>query len=385
MKGLCQLRRPAAVVIATLAIGPVALGDTVDVCPEGCDYAVIQDAIDQAEDGDEVVVSSGTYTGSGAAVVDLGGKSITLRGADGAEATIIDGEGARCGILCESGESGKTLIEGFTIRNGSNDKGGGIVCEGSSPVIRFCVFQDNIASQWGGGAYCIDGGNPTFQSCTFERNSANNGGGMAVKNSTPELLECLFDQNSAVSSGGGLRLYPGSPVIMSVCEFTGNSADIGGGVRVMNNDDRFAFDQCRFTGNLARVGAGMAAAHSQGEVTSGTFENNVADLEGGGIHCTGGEVDVLDSLFCANFPEHLKSCNSGLGNEFYDECPPDNACPADLNSDGTVGVNDLLIMMSDWHCEKTDDCENPGSDLNQDGSVNILDLLDLISVWGSCG
>ncbi len=384
MKGLCQIGSSATVVASMVAL-PAALADTLNVCPDGCDYAAIQDAVDEAEDGDEIIVSSGTYTGSGASVVDLDGKSITLRGADGAEVTIIDGEGARSGILCGGGESGKTLIEGFTIRNGSNDRGGGIVCEDSSPVVRLCVFQDNIASQWGGGAYCIDGGNPTFQSCTFERNAANNGGGMAVKNSSPWLLDCLFDQNTAVSSGGGLRLYPGSPVTVTVCAFTGNSADIGGGVRVMNNDDQFTFDQCSFTGNTARVGAGMAAAQSEGDVTYATFESNVADIEGGGMHCTGGEVDVLDSLFCANFPEHLKSCNAGLGNEFYDECPPDDPCPADLNGDGTVGVNDLLIMMSDWHCEKNDDCENPGSDLNQDGSVNILDLLELIAAWGPCG
>lgn len=58
---------------------------------------------------------------------------------------------------------------------------------------------------------------------------------------------------------------------------------------------------------------------------------------------------------------------------------PPPPCPADLNSDGTVNVLDLLDILTAWG-------PNPGhpADLNLDGVVNVLDLLDLLTAWGPC-
>lgn len=56
-----------------------------------------------------------------------------------------------------------------------------------------------------------------------------------------------------------------------------------------------------------------------------------------------------------------------------------NACPADLNSDGTVDVLDLLNMLTAWG----PNAGNP-ADLNGDGTVDVLDLLSMLSVWGAC-
>lgn len=54
-------------------------------------------------------------------------------------------------------------------------------------------------------------------------------------------------------------------------------------------------------------------------------------------------------------------------------------CPADLTSDGTVNVMDLLDMLTAWG-------PNPGhpADLNGDGVVNVMDLLDMLTAWGPC-
>ena len=54
-------------------------------------------------------------------------------------------------------------------------------------------------------------------------------------------------------------------------------------------------------------------------------------------------------------------------------------CPADLNSDGSVGILDLLALLAAWG-------SNPGhpADFDGDGTVGILDLLTLLANWGAC-
>jgi hypothetical protein len=58
---------------------------------------------------------------------------------------------------------------------------------------------------------------------------------------------------------------------------------------------------------------------------------------------------------------------------------PESACTGDVNSDGVVGINDLLILLAAWG-------PNPGhpADFNGDDFVGINDLLILLSNWGPC-
>ena len=52
--------------------------------------------------------------------------------------------------------------------------------------------------------------------------------------------------------------------------------------------------------------------------------------------------------------------------------------PGDLDGDGSVGVSDILIALSDWGF-----CSCCSSDLNADGEVNVSDLLAIIAAWDS--
>ncbi|MEE9231225.1 MAG: hypothetical protein V3U86_11010, partial [Acidobacteriota bacterium] len=57
-------------------------------------------------------------------------------------------------------------------------------------------------------------------------------------------------------------------------------------------------------------------------------------------------------------------------------------CPADLDSDGTVGVKDLLFLLGVWGlCPRKGDCP---ADFDDSGDVGVKDLLILLGNWGPC-
>jgi uncharacterized protein (TIGR02145 family) len=56
----------------------------------------------------------------------------------------------------------------------------------------------------------------------------------------------------------------------------------------------------------------------------------------------------------------------------------DSLCSEDLNGDGVIGVQDLLLVLSEFGCSSL--CDN---DLNQDGYVAVQDILQLLSKFGN--
>ena len=78
-------------ILTVVAFASVLAGSaTADVIHVPGDFATIQDAIDAAVDGDEIIVADGTYTGPGNHDLDFGGGAIVLRSANGPEACILD-------------------------------------------------------------------------------------------------------------------------------------------------------------------------------------------------------------------------------------------------------------------------------------------------------
>jgi hypothetical protein len=51
-------------------------------------------------------------------------------------------------------------------------------------------------------------------------------------------------------------------------------------------------------------------------------------------------------------------------------------CPADLNGDATVNVEDFLFLLAAWG--------GPGGDVDGDGTTNVNDFLELLAQWGPC-
>ncbi len=271
----------------------------------------IQQAVDVATAGDEIVVTNGTYATGGRAVHGLMtnrvtlDKALTLRSVNGPQFTLIqgrqlptttNGDGAiRCVYLSEGASlSGFTLSKGATRTAGDSgyeQSGGGLFCDGTAWITNClisanaaansgggaangrlynCALIGNAATNSGGGAYgsilysCVVSNNATrrygggaygawLYNCTLNRNSADTGGGAA--NST--LNNCVLTTNSAATEGGGVGggAFPNNPCTLTNCLLVGNSAVARGGGAVGG-----ALYNCTLAGNSAPSGGGVAAS-----------------------------------------------------------------------------------------------------------------------------
>ena len=251
--------------LISLCLTSTAFATTWTVDDDGkADFDNIQAAVDASSDGDMIFVYPGTYTSTADEVVNMLGKAVTLRSLypnnpDIVAKTIIDGEGARRGIVCGSGETSKTIIEGLTITNGySAGSGGGMHNYNSDSTVTNCTFTGNIAYEnsdgsGGGGMYNYYG-NPTLTGCSFTSNTANSGGGMYNYYGNPSLSDCSFTSNNADALGGGMYSTDTSRPTLTDCTFTNNTANNGGGMYNFSNTPTVT--GCLFVNNNAGTSGG---------------------------------------------------------------------------------------------------------------------------------
>ncbi|MBN1675369.1 MAG: hypothetical protein JXR37_30290 [Kiritimatiellae bacterium] len=248
---------------------------------------VIQDAIDEAEEGDTVLVTDGVYGTGGRAVYNSFTNRVALTNAiavesvNGPESTLVVGQGPigsnaiRCAYV-----AGNAVLAGFTLTNGctrdsgavdAERSGGGLWCQ-EGAVVSNCTMAGNRAASAGGGAY--DG---TLRDCVLTGNSARGYGG-GVYGGT--LSYCTLIGNRADGSGGGACGMddPWSPMNCWLCNCTlkENRAGWDGGGACL---DLGGLENCSVSGN--------SAANSGGGVWNGTLYNctltgNSADRFGGG-------------------------------------------------------------------------------------------------------
>jgi uncharacterized repeat protein (TIGR01451 family) len=264
-------------------------------------FCRIQDAVDAAGDDDEVLVATGTYTGTQLVLDSRTGytytqvvfitKSLMLRGgydagywnADpdpAANPTVIDAgrSGRGVSIVGASGDEPMVTIDGFTITGGDytglgnptgiynhvcfdegQDCGGGIFAYRSSLTLRNSTVTDNIASYdagKGGGIYLWHIAAPGIQiaNTTIISNSTQGGGGGLYHSSAAAgpitITQSTFRENSATSYGG-MYLYHAS-LSISETDFVSNTAwtDESGGL-YLNGVKDLVMDRVRFQDNQA--------------------------------------------------------------------------------------------------------------------------------------
>ncbi len=196
-------------------------------------YPNIQNAINAAVNGDEIVVQPGTYNER----LNINNKSITIKSVEGPGTTIIDANGAgRAVTINNCGPF--TVLDGFTLKNGEALDGAGIRVDNSSPVIKRCIIKENRALNGSGGGMLSFDSSPTLINNVFESNSAKNGAAMASWGNgfdAGTIEKNLFYENEAGQSGyqgkgGGLFCVISAPEI-TTNTFAGNvAAESGGGI-----------------------------------------------------------------------------------------------------------------------------------------------------------
>ena len=242
---------------------------------------------------------------------------------NGAKATVIDCESNldTRGFIFQNSETNDSVLDGFTIRNGVHELGGGIYCNNASPTIKNCVIAWNKASKndrgtgRGGGIYCFNSDAKIIDS-TISNNSTESayGGGVYFDGDTiidgvfvretvnqPSLLSCTISDNT----GSGVHIqhfinpelkdskilhnswrgivctsFHTSGTYITHCEIAQNT---GGGVLVTQYSS-LTITNSIIKQNTAREGGGISCGPTASVYVSYCIiAENVATESGGGI------------------------------------------------------------------------------------------------------
>ena len=225
------------ILLLVMGVVGVCEGRIITVNGDGpADFSTIQGAIDDANDGDTVVVADGRYTGQGNRDIDFLGKAITVRSENGPERCIVDCNGSEGephrGFIFQSGEDPNSVVAGFTITNAYvRIRGGAITLDfSSSPTITGCVIKGNTAQagictiEGHGGSVC----SPIIRNCVIVDNI---GGGVFVVGSG--FLGSICDRyrayaeiiNSTIANnaGDGITAQRNCMVTIRNCIVRGNT------------------------------------------------------------------------------------------------------------------------------------------------------------------
>ena len=308
------------------------------------DFDNIQAAIDDANDGDKIVVSIGTYYEN----IYFDDKNITLRSNEpnnpiAVANTIIDGRLGGSVVTFSGTESSACILSGFTITNGRGTGsmgyicGGGIYGNGTLATIQYNIISGNYAvpfmfpgSGYGGGLYDCDG---TIQCNIILKNGAGCDEGSAAGGG---LYNCDgIIQNNVISnnlaSGFGFSVGGGlcncNSTIRNNTIFGNLAGDYGGGL-----------SSCNGTIINCIIWQNTAAQEAQIDASSTPSYSCIQDWTGGGM----GNI-IYDPCFVdltgGDYHLSLLSPCIDAGDPSYD------AAPGETDIDGETRVLNSCVDM----------------------------------------
>lgn len=235
----------------------------------------IQEAIDEAFPGDNILIMAGHYTES--FTVD---KAVSLIG-EGAETTILHAEPNDRIMTASVTIASSMVISGLTFTDGD-----------------LISMTANCPDGCGGAIYLFDNARPTLQNLVFTHNqAAEDGGALFVEGASTLILnQVTFSYNMADAGRGG-AIYSIGGVQLTDSSFVSNTASVNGGaVYVLESS---TIEDTTFEDNHAlEADGGAIYADQRLEISGSTFMSNSAFLSGGAIY--GADVEITTSEFMYN-------------------------------------------------------------------------------------
>ena len=339
--------RQAVVVLAALSAFCASAEARVIPVPDSA--STIQAGINAAASGDTVLVAPGTYLEN----PTWAGKSLTLAshyliGGDTAyiDSTVIDGNHAGTVVSCGVDVDTTALICGFTIRNGNDDNGGGILCSGGSPTITHNIIEDNSTSSDGAGVMLMYRAAPVIERNTIRHNQSQSwGGGIYVCDGSSARVRWNVLYDNGVAKGGAAAQ-------------AGGARFVAGRVVAAGRDP----------GPFAENGGGILVTNYQGLVTSPVIHNNTivdneAAAKGGGIYSNRATPDIRNNIVVANGDYGIYSAESTLVCDYNDVWSNDtNYGGAASAWTGALSDNPLFLdsLAHDYHLATGSPCIDAG-------------------------
>jgi hypothetical protein len=371
-------------------------------------FDAIQEVIDLVQDGVEIVVADGTYTGEGNRNIDFCGKTLWLRSADGPSGCIIDCENDGRAFHFHNAEPNLAAVVGFTISGGGGvARGGGVCCEYAHPTIANCAILSNTTEASDeaacGGGVCLVGSNALLVNCVIAMNAAlggpevpGRGGAVYCDQGHPTIANCTIALNSAAGggggAGGGIYCCEASPTVANCILWADSPQEIhvtSGSPSVSYSDVQGGWAG---TGNINAspqfVGPDdprllpASPCIDAGDSTAVPYD--YADVDRDGVVY---ERAPLDLAGAARFADDPLTSDTGLAD------PPDypavvdmGACEferyrGDLDGDNDVDLNDLSVLLA--HYGATGGVGYADGDVDEDGDVDLNDLSMLLAVYGA--
>ena len=376
----------------------------------GNKYVYIQDAINEADPCDVIIVGPGIYNED----IDFMGKSLTLSSANPDNPEIVASTiiaGSENAVTFTSGEDCNSVLLGFTVTGAQT----GIYCYEASPTIQKCRIIENSAN----GIELYWSSDPSIANCEIVCNG-NSGIGMLLNSGRMKFYNCPVINNCVIAANRHNGIYGGKPVITN-CTIAANYLQGIDSIEPVVENSIVYYNG--LNSGLVQIESDCAVVNYsdiQGGWPDGNNIDNDPCFAEVGFWDVNGTPELVDDDFYFAGDYHLKSqcgrwdpnCKSCVQDDVTSPCidagDPNIECSQevwphgkrinmgayggtteasmslsdigdirDLNNDDLVTFNDVLLLVDKW-----DSSDVPlKEDLNLDGVVDSNDLIFFEGNW----